>query len=268
MKRIVLLLLIYTLTTSYGPPNCNLYSGDCKDACILAEKAIQYGQGSKPSQLLFDQSISKCPTFDYSYYEKSVPYAKRGQIVEWKQMIDQAVKLDPTEHLATRGWYHFFFLNNYEAAIKDLEELDRLKEGDLGTTGDAIYHLNILRGICYYELGELETAIQICEEQINDSTHYISLYDYTCLGVMYLKNKQYKEALAAFGLQEQENDLADNRFYKAQVYLELNQLDLAKEQLEIAQRYYRSNRTIENGYRELPFEIYQMDITEALASLE
>ncbi|MBL4710539.1 MAG: hypothetical protein JKY48_19090 [Flavobacteriales bacterium] len=267
MKKLFILLFFYLIATSYGPPNCTLFEGDCQKACHMAEQAIQYGQGSKRSQQFFDRSIELCPTFDYSYYEKSVPYAKRGDIVEWKKLIDKAVELEPTEHLANRGWYHFFFLNNYEGAIADIEKLDSLRDYDIGATGDAIYHLNILRAICYDEIGQLDKALGIMESQMNDSTHFVSLYDYICLGVLYLKSEQYDKAVIAFEKQEKENDLAENHFYKAKAYLKLNRISEAKQELKIADEYYKRNRQMENGYRELPFEIYQIDIANALAEL-
>ena len=147
IRKILLLTIVFFIGTSYGPPNCNIYKSDenCYKACKEAEKAITFNQGHRESQEHFDKSIALCPNFDYSYYEKAVPYAKRGLIKEWKEMIDKAVKLNPREHLLTRGWYHFFFMHNFEAAIKDIDDLELLVKGDTGFTGDGAYHLNIMK---------------------------------------------------------------------------------------------------------------------------
>lgn len=260
MKKTVFIVLLWFTFSAYGPGNCELYQGECKRACLKSEDAIQYSQGSATSQEKFDEAIEMCPTFDYPYYEKAVPYAKRGDIMVWKELIDKAVEIDPIEHLANRGWYHFFFLNNYEAAINDIEKLDSLNPYDIGSTGDAIYHLNLLKGICYFEIGEIEKAIQITEKQLNDSTHFESLYDNICLGAMYLENKKYKKAIEQFKLQAATNDLAENHFYLAKVYYLLEDYGKAIYEIDEAAKYYTTNRTMENGYRELPFEIYQSDI--------
>lgn len=260
MKKTLFILLLWFSFSAYGPGNCNLYEGDCKSACLKSEDAIQHAQGSAKSQIKFDEAIEMCPSFDYPYYEKAVPYAKRGDIETWKKLIDKAVEIDPIEHLANRGWYHFFFLNNYEAAIKDIELLDSLNPYDIGSTGDAIYHLNLLKGICYFEMGNIEKAIQVTEIQLNDSTHFVSLYDNICLGAMYLENQQFEKAVAQFKLQASTNDLAENHYYLAKAYYLMEDYENAVQEIKIAVDYYDSNRTMENGYRELPFEIYKSDI--------
>ena len=268
MKKLSFLLLLTISLSGYGPPNCYLFEGKCKKACEKAELAIQYAQGSWRSQKHFDESIALCPSFDYSYYEKSVPFAKRGQIPEWKKLIDKAVELDPEEHLANRGWYHFFFLNNYEKAIKDIEQLSSIKSGDIGSTGDAIYHLELLRGICYAEIDDFEKALQVMSKQMKAENHYISLYDHICIGYVQMKLGLLEEALTSFTAQEENNDLADNRYYKAMVLEKLGKLDASKVELNIALSFYSKGRTMEDGYRELPFEIYQIDIESALADLD
>jgi len=175
IKKILPAIFVITICTSYGPPNCNLYKNDknCHLACLEAEKAVTYSQGSKSSQEHFDKSIELCPSFDYSYYQKSVPYAKRGLIREWKKLIDKAVEHDPKENLSNRGWYHFYFMRNYEAAIKDVEELDRLQKYDIGPTGDGMYHLNIMKALCWKGLGETQKAIDIITTQMQPFRRFI-----------------------------------------------------------------------------------------------
>ena len=195
MKKILSIIVMLIVCSSYGPPNCNLYKEDegCYNACKEAEKAVMHSQGSKASQEHFDKSIESCPNFDYSYYEKAVPYAKRGLMKEWKIMIDEAVKLNPKEHLANRGWYHFYFMHNYEAAIKDIERLDELLDYDIGYTGDAIYHLNIMKALCWKGLGETQKAIEIINAQIRKADHDLGLYDYLHLGVALLHKRCFKK---------------------------------------------------------------------------
>lgn len=270
MKKISLLFSVAILCSSYGPPNCNLYKDDpeCYQACKEAEQAIMHAQGSKASQEHFDRSIALCPTFDYSFYEKSVPYAKRGQIADWKVMIDQAMQIDSAEYLAVRGWYHYFFMHNFKESIKDIEKLDELKEGDIGTTGDAIYHLNLLKGLAYYNLGELEKAIEIFEKQLAVEDHFVSLYDRICLGRLYLLNEQYDKAIEQFKKQAETNDIAENHYYLSLTYLKLEKAKEALIEINIAKEYYSKGKDMENSYRELPFEIYAIDIENALAEIK
>ncbi|NOT36609.1 MAG: tetratricopeptide repeat protein [Saprospiraceae bacterium] len=262
ISRKLLIVAISFICTNYGPPNCNLYKADarCYKACNEAEMAITFAQGSRKSQEHFDKSIQSCPSFDYSHYEKAVPYAKRGLMKEWKVMIDEAVRLDPKEHLGTRGWYHFFFMHNYEAAIKDIEKLDSLIDYNIGFTGDADYHLNIMKALCWKGLGKTEKAITIIHEQMAKKDHDIGLFDYLHLGVLYLEMGNYENALEILDKQIEINNLSEIYFYKALCYKQLNIKDEYKSNLEKALKLYKRGSKMSNPYRELVDEIYLSEI--------
>lgn len=251
---------------SFGPPNCNLFEGDCNKACTLAENAIQYPQGSKPSQQLFDQSIENCPTFAYSYYEKAVPFAKRGAMDEWKILIDKAVELEPVEYLGQRAWYHFFFTHNYEKAIEDINTLqDFYKDGDIGETGDALYHLNIMKGLCLKGLGKHQEAITCMEEQMAKPDHYLGMYDYLHLGVLYLETGNYTKAETCFNKQIEHYEISEAYYYRA---LLIKQFEKVKSDtvsdLKRALTLYKQHEKMHNSYRQLIDEIYQQDIIDEL----
>jgi tetratricopeptide (TPR) repeat protein len=261
-KDIIILGIIFLVCSSYGPPNCNLYKEDkdCYNACKEAEKAIMHSQGSKASQEHFDESIKSCPTFDYSYYEKAVPYAKRGLMREWKEMIDKAVEINPKEHLSNRGWYHFFFMHNYESAIEDIEHLDELVDYDIGHTGDAIYHLNIMKGLCWKGLGQLEKAIAIIEQQIEREDHDIGLYDYLHLGVLYFQNGDFDLALETLEKQIILNDLSEIYYYIALSMKAKNDFEGCRHNLEKSLKYYKEEKSMSNPYRQMVDEIFLIDI--------
>jgi len=267
IRRILSTVIVVIICSSYGPPNCNLYKDDkeCYEACIEAEKAVMHGQGSKASQEHFDKSIQHCPSFDYSYYEKAVPYAKRGLMREWKIMIDKAVELDPKEHLSNRGWYHFFFMHNYEAAIKDIERLDEMLDYDIGTTGDGTYHLNVMKALCWKGLGERQKAIEILTAQLNNKNHDAGLYDYLHLGVLYLENKEYELALQNLDNQIEVNDLSEIYYYKAMCLKQLNKVDEYKANLKKSLEYYEKDKSMSDPYRQLIDEIYRSDIENEMA---
>ena len=266
IKKIITIIIVFLVGTSYGPPNCNIYKNDnnCYKACKEAEKAIHYDQGSKESQEHFDKSIAHCTNFDYSYYEQAVPYAKRGLIKEWKEMIDKAVEINPREHLPTRGWYHFFFMHNYEAAIKDIDTADLIIKGDIGYTGDGVYHLNILKALCYKKLGQSEIAIDIIETQLSKEDHF-GLFDYLHLGVLYLEKKEYNSAIESLNKQESFSDVSEIYYYKALAMKGLMKLDEYKLNLEKAKEYYLKEKTMSNPYRQMIDEIYLVDIENEIS---
>lgn len=262
MKHIILLSLALLLCTSHGPPNCFLYEQDqsCFTACKEAEQAITFAQGSKASQELFDKSIAHCPSFDYSYYEKAVPYAKRGLMKEWKIMMDKAVAINPIENLAFRGWYHFFFMHNYEAAIRDIEALEALINYDIGYTGDGMYHLNVMKGLCWKGLGEHEKAVHIMKEQIQQEGHDIGMYDHLHLGVFLLDTGKYEAALAELEKQVVYYDVSEIYYYKALCYKHMKRKDLRTSNLEKALDLYLKDQSMSNSYRQLVDEIFLVDI--------
>lgn len=127
MKHAYIFLFLGISTAVYAQLNCNVYKEDkaCYEACTIAVEAGNY-QGYKQSQQGFDKAITLCPALSYAWFEKSVPYLKRGLFVEWRKLIDKAVELDPLQHLGYRGWCRYQFLRDYKGAIEDLEKLDQL----------------------------------------------------------------------------------------------------------------------------------------------
>lgn len=264
MKNLLLLIIVAGIISSYGPPNCNLYEGDCAKACHEAELAIRHGQGSKESQIHFDKSIALCPSFDYSYYEKAVPYAKRGYMHDWIIMIDEAISINRKEYLGTRAWYHFFFMHNYQKAIDDIEELDSMTSGDIGMTGDGEYHLNIMKALCYKGLGENEKAIKIIEHQLIDSTHDQGLYDYYYLGVLNYEKGQLQKALKALERQNDYNDIADAHYYQAMIHKKLGNLSMYSRELDTSLKYYDDERRLKNSYTDHMDKVYRQQIINAI----
>ncbi len=266
IKKYIFLIMVMLICSSHGPPNCNLYkkNKDCYRACKEAERAIKFRQGTRFSQKYFDQSIERCPSFAYSYYEKAVPYAKRGQIKEWKILIDKAVTIDPIEYLPFRGWYHFFFMHNYESTIADINKLDSLMTYDIGVSGDGLYHLNILKALAFKGLGKKKEALSILQQQINSKDHYQGLYDYLHLGVLYLENNEFQAAIEALDKQKEVNDISELYYYKAIAFKHLGVQKMYKTNLNRALEYYKKDKKMMNPYRQLPDEIFQLDIEKEM----
>ena len=264
---IACVLLSGVLNLRVGPPNCSLFKDDisCQEACMQAEKAIMHPQGSRESQIHFDKSIELCPDFDYSYFEKSVPYGKRGLIQEWKKLMDKAVELNPIEYLGNRGWDHFIWMHNYKQAIADIEQLDALIDYDIGYTGDGIYHLNILKGLAWKGLKNYHKAIEVIETQMATEKYDPGLYDYLHLGVLYLNRVQMSLAIEAFNKQIEINDISEVHYYLAMAKLKNGKKeDEVTDHLNTALDYYQSGKKMNNPYRQLPDQIYELDIRESI----
>lgn len=123
-----------------------------------------------------------------------------------------------------------------------------------------MYHLNIVKGLCYKALGNHEKAIRIIETQIKKQADFIGAYDYLHLGVLYLKVGDFEKALEAFKNQERENDIAENRFYESLVYKNTGQKIENKNALSKAEEYFKGNRKMWDGYNILFDQIFLDDI--------
>lgn len=266
-RKILYLCLILVIFISSGPPNCNIYKEDeaCYKACLEAEKAIRHGQGSKASQIHFDKSIESCPTFDYSYYEKSVPYLKRGKFIEWKKLMDKAVELNPESYLGLRGWDRYQFLRDYQGAIDDIERLEGMVSYDVGYSVNGNYHLKIAKAFCYKSLGKKEKALEIMENHLADTEYSAGPYDNLHLGVLYLENNQALKAIEAFKKEVALNDyLAETYYYWGMAERAMANFPLYKELMEKALKYYDQGKFYYDPYTHPIDKVFRETIAQEL----
>lgn len=269
MKQLLILCIsLGSMTTLWAQPNCKafLYYGDtlkCK-ACEKLEESKAYYQFSKEFQMIADEAIALDSTYDYAYQEKSVAYLKSGDFITWKRLIDKAVELNPEDNLGYRGWCRFQFFRDYKGAIKDIEALSELVDYDIGPSVNGDYHLNIGRALCYKVLGDSQKAIAVIEKQIAEPDYAVGLYDNLHLGVLYWEQKNYDKAIEAFQKQSERNAIADNFYYLALVYKNIEDYNSYKEHLEKAKAFYLKERTIFNPYNAYFDKVYWEDIEKEL----
>lgn len=260
MKPLFLYIILFIFTKTIAQQNCETYkiSGNISkyNACKKAEKANNYYQFSKEFQEILDQSINIDSTYAHAYREKSVAYLKSGDFVNWKKLIDKAVKYDPKENLGYRGWCRYQFFRDYKGAIEDIEMLDKLVNYDIGDCVNGDYHLNIAKALCYKAIGNKEKAIEIIENQLNNKSHYIGLYDYLHLGVLYLETNKYEKAKRAFEKQEIEYDFAENQFYLALTYKASKDISEYKEHLNNAKKLFLNDLKMFDPYTHQMDKIY------------
>jgi tetratricopeptide (TPR) repeat protein len=263
-----LLVLIPFSIPGYSQPNCNVYKFEnnqkCYDACVIATEAEKY-QGLKKSQIQFDKAIELCPQFDYAYFEKSVPYLKRGDFITWKKLIDKAVELNPTGHLGYRGWCRYQFLRDYKGAIRDLEELDSMVGYDIGYSQNGDYHLNIAKALCYKALGMKQKAISIIEDQLSAKDYSAMPYDYLHLGVLKLEIGDVNGAIENLKKQIAYNDfLAESYFYLGLAYKKRGDKNEYLRNMNKAKLFYLKGYKRTDPYTHPMDKVYLADIERKL----
>lgn len=222
-KFVFLLMFIslFCLGENFGQGNCLLYPEDSGEriACELSYRAITYKQGSKESQFLFDKAIEIGPKYAYAYYQKSVPFFKRGMLAEGVRLINKAIELEPKNYLFYRA-YWFFYNRSYELCIKDLEELYATHQISFCTTPGGELEMRLLLAMAYAHTGSKRKGIYWIKSlmaKYEKQPHLKGLYDHFCLGVLYYINKQIDLAEAEF----EKQIVLDQNFADAYYYLGL-----------------------------------------------
>jgi len=266
MKYFYFLILLFHFSSLLAQPNCEAYKylGDTLkyEACKKAMEIRGHYQFSKEYQSILDESIAIDPSFDYAYWAKSIAYLKSGDFVTWKKLIDKAVEYNPKEHLGYRGWCRYQFFRDYKGAIRDIETLDSLVDYDIGQSQNGTYHLNIAKGLCYKAISEKEKAIAVIQNQIklNEEENFVGPYDYLHLGVLYLETEKFEKAVETFKKQSKNNELAENQYYLALTYLNLDKPAEFKSCLENAKELYNGGRKMLDPYSNPMDKIYFEDI--------
>jgi tetratricopeptide (TPR) repeat protein len=268
MIRSFLLSIILLPFLSVAQPNCNVYKMNndeaCYKACELAIEAEKY-QWEREAQIKFDEAIQQCPKLDYAYVEKSVPYLKSGDFIEWKRIIDKAVEINPLGRLGYRGWCRYQFLRDYKGAIADFERLDSLTKFDIGYSQNGDYQLNIVKALCYKALGEKKKAIEIIEKQLTEKGYAAFLYDYLHLGVLKMEIGDDAGGIEFLMKSITLNDyFAEPYYYLALIYKKQKLAKESKENLEKAKTYYLKGYKRSDPYTHPMDKIYLADIEKEL----
>jgi Flp pilus assembly protein TadD len=266
-------LLLPGLTLRAQSVNCTLYPAGtpCRQACELYESPPpEPRQGSAASQQLFDRILTLCPDFAPAWHEKAVPYLKRGDFATWKQLIDEAVRRQPRQYLAYRGWCYFHFLRDYEQAAADLTQVVTEAQGQPRYNNDGDYDLRTVLALCRRELGDRTGALALLTDCIEagEAQQRVGLYDYLHRGVTRLQAGDYAGAIRDLTReQRQVRQLAETHYYLGVAYQRQGQPALARQQLTLAQTLYAQGHYRHDSYSESVDAIYAGDIQLALAQL-
>jgi tetratricopeptide (TPR) repeat protein len=252
--------------------NCNVYKMEnnqaCYEACRIATEET-YGQGTRGSQLKFDEAIALCPTLAYAYFEKAVPYLKRGDFVTYRRLIDKAVELSPLEYLGYRGGARYQFIRDYKGAISDLEKLDSLSDHDIGFSINGDYQLNFVKALCYKAIGQKAKAIAIMEQQLAKENYSPMTYDYLHLGVLKMEIGDLNGGIEFLKKSIAYNAyLAEPYYYLALIYKEKKMMKEFMENMETAKSHYLKGYRRFDPYAHQMDKIYLADIERELKTLD
>lgn len=251
---LIMAMVLFFVQALWAQGDCGLLAENSKErlACEYGRRAIDFKQGSRESQLLFDSAIAINPNYAWAYYEKSVAYLKRGLLKDGMSLLNKAVDLDSLSYLTYRAYWYFQH-KSYEYCRRDLERFYSLEGSYPQNTPGGALNMRIVLGINYAHLGSNQKAIELVSETINayPSEGYIGPYDYHTLGVLYLNNGEYKEAKEALLKSIERNEqFADSYYYLASI---------AEHSGDLKEATYYINESLlrfegeKNGYSGYPF---------------
>lgn len=251
-KYLFLIPLLFLFSKTNAQVNCEAfkYYGDTLQykACKLVENIDEkHSQFSKEFQEAYDEAIEICPYFSYAYREKSVAYAKSGDFITWKTLMDKAVKYDAKSNLGYRGWIKYQFFKDYKGAISDFEKLEKLTD-NIGYSQNGAYHLKIAKAFCYSALGDKKKAIDIMEKQINEKDYLVGPSDYFQLGVTYFQIGDLENAKIAFEKQSKLSQLAENYYYIAKIAKTQHQFKDYERNKKLAIDLYQKGQNLKDAY--------------------
>ncbi|MBX2829093.1 MAG: tetratricopeptide repeat protein [Flavobacteriaceae bacterium] len=269
MRCKLLLLLLFATPSLYSQGNCTIYpeGSEEREACQLCHQAIEFPQGSRESQILFDQAIEIGPNYAWAYYQKSIPYLKRGFLTEGLAILNKAVALNPLDYLCYRAYWYWQY-KNYELCVNDLETYYAMPNAFIQQTPGGEKNMKNILALAYAKTNRLSQGIDIMEKHINsfETDSDIDLTDYHTLGVLYFKSNQFEKAIEAFQKQLSLIEITDTHYFlgltfeKTQNYSEaLVALNKALESLDQPNRYSNYNAG---------FPVYRNDIIGLLNTIQ
>lgn len=190
--------------------------------------------------------------------EKSVLINKAGDFHQGFKYLNQAVEIDPISHLGYRGWIRLRKLRDYEKALADFNQLDKLTPLFIDAPwGEDI---DFLRGECYYGLRKYDSAIATFERSIsNHGKNWVDIQTFIYLGLCREGLNDFEQAIEFY-----EQAIAINKFtpeayyYAARICLNINQKVKALRYLNKAKDTFKYKR--EDVYNEFLNEIYMSDL--------
>lgn len=222
-------------------------------------------QGIGLSQAIFSVLNWQYPNYSDPYFERSVPYNKRGDYATGFHYLDQAVDLEPQKHLGYRGYMKLRFLRDYEAALLDFDRLDSLTPD----VADAPWgeDIDFLRGESHFGLKNYQKALAHFEQSVlNQGKDWADVQTFVYQGLCNHELGNYEEAILSFqkALEQFENT-CEAHFGLARAYLQLGDTAQAMVHLRRAKDNIAYKR--DDPYKEYLNEIYLQDINALAARM-
>ena len=270
-KFLLSISVVYLLQS--GSTNAQVAFCDNEKAIDSAiHRIYRFHYTSDDWQTACDSLLSICPKLDQVWQMKAMPNAKLGNWEACYKPLKNAVALNPKKWLSYQAFLKCVFTKDYEGAIIDFKEADKLAAG----SGVMDHSFDFYLGLCYLRLDSLPAALKYFNADASyqehrkgkGNVHPVSMF---YLGICHLEMKHYALAEKCFNncLKVYANYPEPN-FYIAKQYILTNKKVLAKAYFVRAKKCLNEGYTSgedQEYYVNYPYEITVSDIDEALQAL-
>lgn len=207
-----------------------------------------------------DQGLAKDSTIAYLWQQKAMPYFKQGKYEVGMEFIDKAVQYDRRSYQEYRAFIKCIFAKTYREAIADFEDCkarfgysyvqDHSYDFYIALCKIQLNEFEAARDILAEDLARLE------QKSGPDVIHHLDVY---YLGICYYELGQYEQAVETFDWAiKLYSQFSDAQYYKALSLQRMGQKDKARELYAVAKANAEQGYTINEDnaiYERYPYQV-------------
>lgn len=190
---------------------------------------------------------------------KALSLARMGDYHLAFPLIEKAIQKDPLNALYFVGWEMLYLYRDYERAMEYFTYYDDISPGVDYVWGENIHYL---KGLAYKQMRLYDQAVEEFDKCIIHEGRRTDTYVYVYRGIANLRNECLEDAIMDFDKALRIDEKCTMALlYKGETYINMNDLDLAKQFLTEAKELLKRGIKKTHPYVEVFDEVhlYQVD---------
>lgn len=236
--------------------------------------SMEFYQPSELHRRVKDTALMISPEHVEYRQRLSYSYKKTGEHIRAMELLNEAVAIDvennSTAALQYRAWSLLFFYRDYEGAIEDIDQINRMEPKNDYTSchGEPC---NLLKGQALYKLARYEDAIAVFQEllKVEEDKGWDPLdnfHAYFYMARSYSELGEFDKALQLYRTQLARNEnFTEAHYQMGKVYNLLDEEEKARPHLEKAQELLAKGFKMGEPYYEAFDEVFLYQVEEELA---
>lgn len=197
VKSLTLFISLFTVNGYLSAQHVDCTSKAVRDSLFesYSARAHRYSFLDDAYEMTYDSLLAICPGIAEAYQQKGHPYIANGNYQKAFEFNNKAVELDPARWTGYRGYLHFIYTKNYEKAVDDFLEAEKLTP--FGFIQDHSYAF--FTAISYMELGEYDKAEtyflkDIAQQKRGEGNNDIHFNTLLYFGILYHLMNEFDQA--------------------------------------------------------------------------